>query len=74
MDHFAVSFQIARVVRFVIALFTVKSFDSLMHSFDVIVKEMLVNGLVIAKVAGKFFTFLMLIYSTQILKIFGSYS
>jgi len=34
-----------------------KPFDSLMDSFDMIVEEMLMNGLVITQMAWKFFTF-----------------
>merc|ERR1719350_1468169 len=57
MYHFTMSFQITRIIRFVITLATVKSFDSLMDSFDMIVKEMLMNGFVITQMASKFFTF-----------------
>ena len=51
MYHFTMSFQITRIIRFVITLATMKPFDSLMDSFDMIVKEMLMNGLVITQMA-----------------------
>ncbi len=51
VDHFAMSLQVSRVVGFVVALLTMKSLDSLMHSFHVIVEEMLVDRFVLAEVA-----------------------
>lgn len=53
MHHFAVAFQVARVVGFVVALVTMKPLQSLMDTFDMIVEEMLMDGLVVALIAGK---------------------
>ena len=53
MDHFAVAFQVARVVRFVVTLIAMESLQSLMNAFDMIVEEMLVDRLVVALVARK---------------------
>lgn len=47
VNHFAVPFQIPRIVGLVVALITVKPLHSLMHSFLVVVQKVFMNSLVV---------------------------
>jgi hypothetical protein len=53
MDHLWVSFQIARVIGFIIALITMKTFDSLMYSFLMVTQKVFVDSLVVTEVTGE---------------------